>query len=166
MSFNKRIVDIVNEIRNCGSKKEKKELLLKYDSDPFRLLLRLEYDERIEFIIPEELPRTEKYTKDELDEMGLTEKTAPKLSDFKLIEYPGNDSPRQLNDKSSWGTYWVFIKNDKSSKIKKSVVESKFLSFMTDLNKDEAILFMEVRNGNLKLGLNKSEIKKTLPGIF
>lgn len=143
-------VEVFDKIKEAKSKKEKKEILASYKNEKsFITLLRLLYDKRFEFDLPEGTPSV------------MFDSTKKETVPFEYVFYEKGDSPVSLN--KSIRKWRVFLKHTNIPRRKKEMM---FMEFIRDLHKPEAELFVAVKDRTLELGLTKKDINSVIEGLL
>lgn len=132
------ISEIVNKIAEIKTKDEKIAWLRKYDSVPLRTVLRLMYDERVEFLVPNTPPPWKK--NDYVGVEGMLYKEARRLRIF--VKGGGYDGLNQVKR------------------------ENLFISLLEDIdNKDAELLCQMIAQKPIK-GLTKKTLEEAFPDLF
>jgi hypothetical protein len=132
------ISEIVNKLAEMKNKDEKIAWLRKYDSIPLRIVLRLMYDERVEFLIPNTPPPWKKNAYVGVE--GMLYKEARRLRIF--VKGGGYDSLNQVKR------------------------ESLFISLLEDLDNNDAELLCQMIAQKPVKGLTRKTLEEAFPDLF
>lgn len=139
MAIKLSIAEVIKEAAKLKAKSDKVEWLRKHDAVPLRTVLRLIYDESIEFLIPDSAPPWKKNSLPDTDTMLYRE-------------------ARRLR---------IFVKGggyDNLSQVKR---ESLFISLLEDINNEDADLLANhmISHTTVK-GLTKKTLEEAFPDLF
>lgn len=135
------ISEILRKVNNAKTKKEKTELLLKYNSQTLRSLFIWNYDETVISALPE-------------GDVPFTANPAPEGTDHILLENEGKK-------------LFYFVKGGADS-VSQSKREQIFLGMIENLHKDEAEVLILVKDKKLQTKyprISKALIQETFPQI-
>ena len=132
------ISEICNRLSTIKSKKEKVEWLRKNDSQPLKTVLRLMYDDRVEFLVPDTAPPWKKNSYVGVE--GMLYKEARRLRIF--VKGGGYDDLNQLKR------------------------ESLFISLLEDIDNNDAELLCKMIAKEPVKGLTKATVEEAFPRIF
>jgi hypothetical protein len=132
------ISEICNKIAELKTKEEKIEWLRKYDTMPLRLVLRMMYDERVEFLVPNTPPPWKKNAYVGVE--GMLYKEARRLR--------------------------IFVKGGGYESLNQVKREQLFISLLEDIdNKDAELLCQMIAQKPIK-GLTKKTLEEAFPDLF
>lgn len=132
------ISEIVNQAGKLKSKKQKIEWLQKHDSVPLRIILRLWYDENIEFLVPDSAPPYKENA----------------TSDEGMMLY---HEARKLR---------IFVKGGGYDNLNQAKRESLFIGLLEDVfDPDSEMLCQMITREKVK-GLTKQTLEEALPRLF
>lgn len=133
------ISEVVNKAGELKTKKEKVEWLKKHDTVPLRTVLRLVYDDSIEFLVPDTPPPWKKNALPDTDTMLHRE-------------------ARRLR---------IFVKGGGYDNIKQVKRESLFISLLEDIkNEDADLLANHMISHTPVKGLTKKTLEEAFPDLF
>ena len=132
------ISEILNKLSEIKNKDEKVTWLRKHDSVPLRTILRLMYDERVEFLIPNTPPPWKKNAYVGVE--GMLYKEARRLRIF--VKGGGYDSLNQVKR------------------------ESLFISLLEDVDNSDAELLCQMIAQKPVKGLTKKTLEEAFPNLF
>jgi hypothetical protein len=134
------ISEVLRKVNNAKTKKEKTELLLKYNTQTLRSLLIWNFDESVKSALPE-------------GDVPFTKNPAPEGTDHILLE---NEVKK----------FFYFIEG--ASTISKTKREQIFLGMIESLHPDEAEVLILVKDKNLQkkfTRISRALIEETFPQI-
>lgn len=132
--------EVLDRVKNAKTKSERATLLKDNDSLALRSILRLNFDPKIKFSIPEGFPP----------------------------EYKPSNKPVGLGEtnlKSAVKSFYLFVK-ESSPKVKQSKRESIFTQLLEQLDPLEARFLVEAKDKKLDIGLTKKLIDEVFPGLL
>lgn len=139
MAIKISISEVLNKAGELKSKKEKVEWLQKHDAVPIRTVLRLIYDNSIEFLVPDTPPPWRKNSLPDTDTMLYRE-------------------ARRLR---------IFVKGGGYDDIKQVKRESLFISLLEDIkNEDADLLANNMISHKPVKGLTQKTIEEAFPDLF
>ena len=122
------ISEIVQGAQELRTKKDKVEFLQKHDSQPLRLILRLIYDESVEFLVPNTPPPWNKnQLEDEAKPMLFREARRMKI----FVKGGGYDHLKQLKRESLFISLLEDIDNDDADLVVNHVITQKTIKGLT-----------------------------------
>lgn len=131
--------EVFELVRKAKTKKQRIDILKQHDSLAVKSILRLQFDERFRFALPEGIP-----------------------PEFK------NDTPTgfgKINLLNSVRKLHLFIKKPYDD-MKNWRREALFLEFISALDKDEAQLLIDVKDKNLGRGITRKIVDEAFPGLI
>ena len=133
---------VFSEIAKASTKKQKKELLLKYDCFALQQILKAAFDPNIKFLLPPGAPPIVKF-------QGDTDEPNPTYLHFhirKLYLFVEGQSPKNLTD----------MKREKA-----------FTDILEGIHPSEVELLLQVKDKKLKCrGLTFNLVKETFPNLL
>lgn len=139
MAIKISISDVIKKASELKAKKEKVEWLRKNDAVPLRTVLRLIYDESIEFLVPDSAPPWRKNKLPDTDTMLYRE-------------------ARRLR---------IFVKGGGYDTISQIKRESLFISLLEDINNNDADLLANHMISHTPVkGLTKKTLEEAFPDLF
>lgn len=139
MAIKISISEVINKASELKAKKEKVEWLQKHDTIPLRTVLRLIYDNTIEFLVPDTAPPWKKNSLPDTDTMLYRE-------------------ARRLR---------IFVKGGGYDNIAQVKRESLFISLLEDINNDDADLLANHMISHTPVkGLTKKTLEEAFPDLF
>ena len=132
------ISEICNRIASYKSKKDKIKWLKDNESQPLRTILRLMYDDRVEFLVPNTAPPWKKNSYVGVE--GMLYKEARRLRIF--VKGGGYDDLNQIKR------------------------ESLFISLLEDIDNNDAELLCQMIAKEPIKGLTKATLEEAFPRIF
>lgn len=139
MAIKISISEVINKAGELKSKKEKVEWLQKHDAVPLRTVLRLIYDDTIEFLVPDTAPPWKRNSLPDTDTMLYRE-------------------ARRLR---------IFVKGGGYDNIKQVKRESLFISLLEDIkNEDADLLANHMISHTPVKGLTKKTLEEAFPDLF
>ena len=132
------ISEIINKLPTLKTKAEKLKWLKDNDSIPLQIILRLTYDENIEFLIPNTPPPWKKNAYVGVE--GMLYKEARRLR--------------------------IFIKGTGYDDLKQTKRESLFITLLEDINNDDAELLCKMITQKPFKGLTRKLLDEAFPNLF
>lgn len=132
------ISEIVNKISELKSKEEKINWLRKNDTAPLRTVLRLMYDDSIEFLIPNTPPPWKK-------------------NSFVGVEGMLYKEARRLR---------IFVKGGGYDELNQVKRENLFISLLEDVDNNDAELLCQMIAQKPAKGLTKKTLEEAFPNLF
>ena len=135
------ISEILRKVNNAKTKAEKKELLLKYNTQTLRSLFIWNFDETVKSMLPE-------------GEVPFKPNPAPEGTDHILLQNEGKK-------------FYYFVKGG-ADNIKQSKREEIFIGMLESLHPDEAEIICLVKDKKLQskyTRISKTLIQETFPNI-
>lgn len=139
MAIKISIADVINGAAKLKSKNEKIEWLKKHDAVPLRTVLRLIYDESVEFLVPDTPPPWKKNSLPDTDTMLYRE-------------------ARRLR---------IFVKGGGYDDLAQVKRESLFISLLEDIkNEDADLLANNMISHTPVKGLTRKTLEEAFPDLF
>lgn len=139
MAIKISISEVLSEAAKCKSKADKIDWLRSHDAVPLRTVIRLIYDESIEFLLPDTPPPWKKNDLPDTDTMLYRE-------------------ARRLR---------IFVKGGGYDDISQVKRESLFISLLEDINNDDAdLLANNMLSHKPVKGLTRKTIEEAFPDLF
>ena len=132
------ISEIVNKAGTLRSKKEKLEWLKQHDSIPLRIILRLWYDENIEFLIPDSAPP---YKENATSDEGM------------MLYHEARK-------------FRIFVKGGGYDNLQQAKRESLFIGLLEDVCDEDSKMLCQMITREKVKGLTKQTVEDALPRIF
>lgn len=132
------ISEIVNKVSELKTKEEKITWLRKNDNIPLRIVLRLMYDENVEFLIPNTPPPWKKNA-------------------FVGVEGMLYKEARRLR---------IFVKGGGYESLNQVKRENLFISLLEDVDNNDAELLCQMIAQKPIKGLTKKTLEETFPDLF
>lgn len=129
---------ILNRAAKMRTKKQKTEWLRGNDSMPLRIVLRLMYDEDIQFLVPDEAPP---YKKNATPDAGM-------------MLY---NEARKLR---------IFVKGGGYDNLNQIKRESLFIGLLEDISDDDSEMLCQMITRQRIKGLTKQNVEEAFPRIF
>jgi len=130
--------EIISEAAKKRTKVDKKEFLQSHDCVPLRIILRLWYDETLEWLVPDSAPP---YKKGETADEGM------------MLYHEA----RKLR---------IFIKGGGYDQLKPAKRESLFIGLLEDLYDPDAEMLCQMIEGKKPKGLTKQTVEEAFPRLF
>jgi hypothetical protein len=141
-NFRKTVGEIFRLLDEAKTKKERLELLAKFDTAAVREIVRLNFSEKVKFLLPEGRPP------------------------YKPLQVPPN-AP-ESGESNLWSEYkklYLYIEGGHKtlSPIKR---EALFIQLLEGLHPQEAELLIKLKDKKLKCGLTRAVVDEAYPGLL